>query len=447
MDPDTQGLILRTEQALQAFYRGSTSPDERQSAQKCLMEVQDSTKAWQICWQLLDASKSVESQYFGACMLHHKITRFWNELPQDHYMNLKDEMIKCLAISAKGAKMVLSRLCTAMAAFILQVIPEHWPNGCESIINEIQSYSSLSPHEARFVTLEYLTVLPEEFNSAIVTGPKRTVVREKLEGLIPKVLEMLHFTLNSTEAASVHTTALKCLNSWVEFGTSLFDCQKLLPIVLNKLNDATLIEVTSSVLVELLSHPTSFKQENSVYAFLEQLDGFEIILKKAIGDEDLETVTSICKILVAIGETHTNLIRQASTEKQQKHCLQLVNLILQCTDIKGRYPIDETCSELTFSFWYTFQDELLTVDPENVTNYHYYLRESFVALIQILFRKVQLPDETLYADYAPEEKEMLRCYRQDIQDTIMYVYSLLREQCLHSLTELFKFLLSGMVIL
>lgn len=443
MDSDSEKWLLQTEKALQAFYRSADGSD-REPAHKCLLEIQDSQIAWQLCWKLLDVDKDVETQYFGACMLYHKISKYWMEIPHDRYLVLKDEIIKYINLYSKHAKVVLSKLCMAMAALMLR-LPEHvLPLGIELSVTQLEKALSLPTNSAtHFVILEYLSVIPEEFTASSITGAQRISIREQLNSLIPKVINLQKEILDLTGPSLFHSVSLKCLNSWIMFGASMVDCKNVISSILNKLNDENLAETASSVLVELLSHPTSFKHENSVFEFLEYLDGLESILRKAKADSNLQMVTNICKILISVGETHTNLLRQAATDTQQRRCLQLVNLILECTGINGTYPIDETCSELTFNFWYTFQDELLTVHPESITSYHYYLRESFIALIQVLFRKVQLPDDEIYAEFSSDEKEMLRCYRQDIQDTVMYVYSLLREQCLHSLTELLKFLLSG----
>ena len=37
--------------------------------------------------------------------------------------------------------------------------------------------------------------------------------------------------------------------------------------------------------------------------------------------------------------------------------LALVNMILSCTGIPGHYPVNETTSSLTLTFWYTLQVE------------------------------------------------------------------------------------------
>ena len=443
MDNELATLVVEAQTALQIFYHDSADRVERDKAHKCLIELQNSKLAWQLCWKLLDSAKDIETQYFGACMLFHKISMHWRELPLNQYVALKDEIIKYICVYSKKSKLVVSRLCVSLATLMLLVPSDHLPNAMEVSVKNLQESVVLARTDSANVILEYLTVLPEQFISSPITGNQRAVIREQLELLIPKVLDMQKDILECPQSAGIHSVSLKCLTSWIQFGASILDCKKLLPSILNKLNVEHLAEASSLALVELFSHPASFKHENSIYEFLQHLDGFEAILKKSVASNDLEMVTNICKILLSIGETHTNLLRQAMTDDQQRRCLHLVHLILDCTGIQGTYPVDETCSELTFNFWYTFQDELLTVHPESITNYHFYLRQSFIALIQVLFQKVQLPDEGTFQEMSPDEKELLRCYRQDIQDTIMYIYSLLREQCLQSLTDLLTYLLSG----
>ena len=446
MESEISKLLVEAEKTLRLFYRDSGGGIEHETAHKYLLEIQNCEQAWQLCWQLLDVAKDVETQYFGACMLYHKISVYWRDLYVNQYVALKDEVIKYICIFSKSSKIVLSKLCMALSTLILRIPSDFLPNGVELSVTQLQSNVLLAAKEcANLVILEYLTALPDEFTASPIAGSQRITMRAQLHTLIPKVVSMLNDILESPECSAIHSVSLKCLNSWVQFGASLLDCKTLIPSILNKLNVEQLAEVSSLVLVELLSHPTSFKQENSVYEFLQHLDGFEAILKKSIADSNLDMVTNICKVLVSVGETHTNLLRQAVTDDQQKRCLHLVHLILECTGIKGTYPVDETCSELTFSFWYTFQDELLTVQADSVTTYQLCLRESFIALIQVLFLKVQFPDDDIFQEFSLDEKEMLRCYRQDIQDTIMYVYSLLREQCLQSLTELLTVLLSGSI--
>lgn len=107
-------------------------------------------------------------------------------------------------------------------------------------------------------------------------------------------------------------------------------------------------------------------------------------LKQAAQDGDMETSHGICRIAVAMGETHSrhssiqthtpskcNLRSRLSfyllmvvfvcdrvlleQVEQWQEYLALVNMILFCTGIPGHYPVSETTSSLTLTFWYTLQ--------------------------------------------------------------------------------------------
>ena len=54
--------------------------------------------------------------------------------------------------------------------------------------------------------------------------------------------------------------------------------------------------------------------------------------------------------------------------------LALVNMILSCTGIPGHYPVNETTSSLTLTFWYTLQVRYASLSPffENCENENEY---------------------------------------------------------------------------
>ena len=93
----------------------------------------------------------------------------------------------------------------------------------------------------------------------------------------------------------------------------------------------------------------------------------------------------------------------------------------------GYYPVDETCSKLTLTFWYNLQDDLVDVE---MTDFQKQFQDAFLMLVDIYFKKGQYPPDDIYKKYTSEEKELLRCYRIDIQDTIMYLHHTLRDRCL-----------------
>lgn len=58
--------------------------------------------------------QSVEVQYFGASTLRIKISRYWNEVPPDEYVILRERLSSMLISYASGPKLVLTQLCLAV---------------------------------------------------------------------------------------------------------------------------------------------------------------------------------------------------------------------------------------------------------------------------------------------------------------------------------------------
>lgn len=67
--------------------------------------------AWQWSWDFLDFSKSVEVQFFGACTLHTKLTKYYMEVPETMHQELKEKLLqKIIEFGGAGTKLVLNRL-------------------------------------------------------------------------------------------------------------------------------------------------------------------------------------------------------------------------------------------------------------------------------------------------------------------------------------------------
>lgn len=138
-----------------------------------------------------------------------------------------------------------------------------------------------------------------------------------------------------------------------------------------------------------------------------------------------------CCILTALGEAHSRVFLLALTEDaDETHrwtSETLIELLLECSEHKGRYPIDERRSCVPFGFWYVLQDDLGTLDsPLASLNA---LKPIYGRLAQALLRKATLPSSPSESGHA-EERELLRCYRQDAADTLIYCYNVLGKDLL-----------------
>lgn len=167
--------------------------ENKNLAQKWLMQAQVSPQAWQFCWALLSPEKVQraaqnastlkqkeihsshpfsgpfqvpEIQYFGANALHTKISRYWSDIPSDQYESLKTQLFSQIACFSSGSKMVLTRLCVALASLALNTMPEAWPGAVAEMVRVFQEEGGGVDGRARCLALlELLTVLPEEFQT------------------------------------------------------------------------------------------------------------------------------------------------------------------------------------------------------------------------------------------------------------------------------------------
>uniref|UniRef100_A0A672IND1 Si:ch73-182a11.2 n=1 Tax=Salarias fasciatus TaxID=181472 RepID=A0A672IND1_SALFA len=147
----------------------------------------------------------------------------------------------------------------------------------------------------------------------------------------------------------------------------------------------------------------------------------------------METSHGICRIAVAMGETHSRVLLEQVDHWQEY--LALVNMILFCTGIPGHYPVSETTSSLTLTFWYTLQDDILSFEEEKQAVYLQIYRPVYFQLVDVLLHKSHYPSQEEYASWSSDDKEQFRIYRVDISDTLMYVYEMLGAELLSSLYD------------
>lgn len=117
-------------------------------------------------------------------------------------------------------------------------------------------------------------------------------------------------------------------------------------------------------------------------------------------------------------------------------------MIMFCTGIPGHYPVNETTSSLTLTFWYTLQvclcmgplgkvghgqlrlprrwsdclswlsqDDILSFEAEKQAVYQQVYRPVYFQLVDVLLHKAQFPSDEEYGFWSSDEKEQFRIYR------------------------------------
>ncbi|KAH3721182.1 importin-13-like [Dreissena polymorpha] len=427
----TEFTAENVEKAVNNFY---CNTEVHQEVHRWLTAAQVSPAAWSFCWELLQPGKGVQVQYFGASCLHMKISRYWQEVPEGQTETLRTRLLQQIATSATGPKLILTRLCVALSALAIQLLPEEWPNCVDELIIMFQNdASSLSSTQRCSVLLEVFTVFPEEFFSLSMSNDKRAGVRQELNKSINKILALLSNLISPNSPNEVYEQALKCFGSWVDFGIPMNEAEQIIVQVFQSLNSEHLFDAAVDTLVKVFTQPDAHKYPLTIQKLLPLVLQLQGMLVDAVDKHNMDVCQGLTQIVISVAESHPRLILETvcgDNENRKSDAQKLVGLVLECCSVPGHYPVDEQCSSMTFTFWYILQD---TLQDFPVEKYHMLLpifQPVYLGLIENLLVKVQYPPEEIYTMWTAEEKEQFRCYRQDIGDTMMYAYSILREPLL-----------------
>ncbi|XP_072297244.1 importin-13-like [Eucyclogobius newberryi] len=428
-----------------ALYQLYFDPDmERKSmAQKWLTQAQASAQAWHFCWALLAPNKIPEVQFFGASTLHTKISRHWGDVPSEQHESLQTQLMSHILHFSSGPKMVLTRLCVALASLALNLIPHSWPQPMADMVRafepqkpDCKSGSEISPDPQAhcLALLEIFTVLPEEFQSSKLTQARRAQLRDALTGEWSGVCPMLRQLLQSQDSSNlVKEKVLRCLSSWVALDVPLGESYELVQDCFGALSNPEIFETAVETIVTVISQPDCQRYTDALLKLLPLVLGLHEQLKKAAQDGDMETSHGICRIAVAMGETHSRVLLE-QVDRWQEY-LSLVNMILFCTGMPGHYPVSETTSSLTLTFWYTLQDDIMSFEEGKQTAYLHVYRPVYFQLVDVLLHKSRYPSQEEYDSWSSDDKEQFRIYRVDISDSLMYVYEMLGAELLSNLYD------------
>lgn len=204
-----------------------------------------------------------EVQFFGASTLYAKISRSWSDLPTEQHGSLKTQLISQVGHFASGPKMVLTRLCVALASLVLHLMPNTWPTAVPDLLREFQSGQAITGADGRvrcLAVLELLAVLPEEFQNSKMPAARRTQLRTALARQWSTVCPLLQQLLRQADSpAQVKMRVLRCLASWMALDVSLGDSEGLLQDSFSTLADPELFDTAVETIVSTISQPDSHR--------------------------------------------------------------------------------------------------------------------------------------------------------------------------------------------
>ncbi|KAI0222697.1 Importin-13 [Lamellibrachia satsuma] len=440
------------EKAVHQFYQDASYQAE---INRWLTAAQVSPQAWQFCWPLMAKEKNAEVQFFGASCLHVKIARYWHEVPADHVMVLREQLLTQVASFAEGPKTVLTQLCVALASLVLNTVNEIWPDAIADIIMTFQP-TNLPHLQYCVVVLQYcvvvlqycvvvlqgthvyltllqvLTVLPEEFGTCHLSPHRKGVVRHELQKGLPQILPLVQSLLTAGQVQPIYNQSMHCFARWMEFGAPLADVESLVACCFDAVRNSSLFETAVDALIAVFAQPDNHRFPHHVQNLLPRVLELDDVLQRAMEDRDTDVCQGLTRLVVAAADHNTKLLIQGAldSDTQRQISLAMVTLVLKCTAMPGYYPVDECCSDLPFSFWYNFQDDILGSEKDQYLSLTQVFSPMYLSLVEVLLHKVRYPPDAEYNSWDGEEKESHRCYRQDIADTLMYSYAMLHEALL-----------------
>ncbi|KAH1009274.1 importin-13 [Dendroctonus ponderosae] len=454
--------VQNLEEAVAIFYRSEAN--QQAEAHEWLNKAQNSPQAWSFVWELLDPQRNFQVQFYGATTLHAKLMKYWHEVPESHYESLKKRLFEAIISYAMGPKIILNRLCITLSAYIIHTIPTHWPNAFEELVSSFQPHNlpTIESERVIWILLEILTVIPEEFQTTTLCIGRRNKVKIELQKVSNDILKVLEICLMPIPDKgfdmmnlTTYLTAARCACSWMHLGgLNLPECESICNLLIdltcyvywNKIDpeclsaeEMELSEVALEALTAIAQHPNTAKYEHHLTKFAANvMYKFEKIFEAEMRCNDLnkDIISNLYGLIAVIGDSHTKVFidnLKSANQEEQQISFDLFNSILKCTNLPGLYPVDETSSTLTFAFWYTLQEEILARGTSECAQLLLMAKPYYRDLVCILLRKSMFPllDDT---SWTLDDKEVFRCYRQDVSDTYMYCYNALNLEMLDILT-------------
>lgn len=424
----------QVEQAVVEFYQ---DPVAKSGLNAWLMQAQHSRHSWTFAWPLLDPSKPEEVQFFAGNTIYMKVSRYWHEVPKEEYEPLKMKILSLIAQYSRS-KVILNRLVKSLGAYVIHTIQLDWTTAIQDIITMFDpgTVSGIDPSVALNLLFSILTIIPEELETMqeamSINSKDKQVITGAVRNSHQAVLSLISQVMQAGQVSDViKEVVLKTLNAWLKLSLPLSETRDLLVALIPYSNYALLCEPVMDALRTAVTDVGTYNIPNTVMEFVTQMLRLAPILEEAQRASDENTASLIYSLFTSVVECHSRLLLQCALQAEhQATVVQVVALLLRCAATPGQYPTDETTSNIPFAVWFTIQDDIMTFEGEQQAELLQLFQPVYLKLVDTFIQKSLLPAEDALTS---EEQEMFRCYRQDICDTYMYAYYVLRGEMLSHL--------------
>ncbi|MEW5316465.1 MAG: hypothetical protein WDW38_007837 [Sanguina aurantia] len=212
---------------------GSGTPDQRQAAEKLLLQFQEHPQAWVRVDSILESSQNPSTKYFALQILESVIRYKWGALPADQREGIK-LYLSNLIIRHAGQEETFRKESTFINKLnisLVQILKQEWPHRWPSFIPDLVSASKTSETLCEN-SMRILRLLSEEvfdFARLDLTQAKTKELKAQLNNEFRLIHELCLFVLANTRKADLVRATLDTLSvylTWVPLGY-IFECNLL----------------------------------------------------------------------------------------------------------------------------------------------------------------------------------------------------------------------------
>ena len=393
------------EDALQQFFREPTN----NKVAEFLANAKLSKKAWILNLKLLLADKPLLVKIYAAESLRFKIANQWHQFRGGNAKFVSTKLVKLLE---SNEEVLVVKICECLASFILQTATEH--DSTRIVITNIENEVN---ERRKTHLLKTLTLVPEQFCYVNMPNIKKYDTEKVLRGYSWSIFQMIYYLLaDKCYQDSLKNQALKCFKSWLSIEASVFNAKG---------------ESIIFLIFDLLRQPDYFtcsaEALNQFFKFLKPERGIKQPLMKYLQkvaelsplfdseSDDIDVSHSLTEIIVSAAVNNSEVILSSLDNSHSKVAFKLLELILKTVNVKGQYPTEELCSNISFDFWSKLQKNL----EEESYPFHVkdVVEEKILEMFDIMINKTKYPHENVYTNWEADEKEKFESYRQDFAKT------------------------------
>ena len=149
---------------------------------------------------------------------------------------------------------VLTRACTALAALVLHLVTDSWPNAVADIVTNFETvdFPNVSMEDKCTALLEILTVIPEEFQTSKMEKSQLRQVRAGIKSGSKCVLDLFLQLIRSGQSTIVERS-IKALASWLELDLPLDQVVEHIELCFETMKTPKYFEVSGIVFYETVT--------------------------------------------------------------------------------------------------------------------------------------------------------------------------------------------------